>query len=69
MPEDTDTTAAEEYLASLDDEQFTKLLARVRPPGSKTGPGAVDVGRELYRRKHKGFQVEGAEHVTNGKWS
>jgi hypothetical protein len=50
---------AEEYLAELDDEQFSKLLARVRPPGSKTGPGALDMGRELYKRWQSGdFRLE-----------
>jgi len=53
MPDEPeDHTAVEEYLAGLDDDQFTKLLARVRPPGSKTGPGGLDMGRELYRRTH-----------------
>ncbi|KRE31567.1 hypothetical protein ASG82_23820 [Mycobacterium sp. Soil538] len=52
MPEDPDHTAAEEYLAGLDDEQFSKLLARVRPPGSSTGPGGLELGRELYRRNN-----------------
>jgi hypothetical protein len=59
MADEPDHTAAEEYLAGLDDEQFSKLLARVRPPGSKTGPGALDMGRELFKRSQSGdFRLE-----------
>lgn len=64
---DPDPTAAEEYLASLDDDAFTKLLARVRPPGSKSGPGSIEAGRELYDKQHgrRAIEVDRApQHVA-----
>ncbi|WP_241472140.1 hypothetical protein [Mycolicibacterium neoaurum] len=67
MADNTDNaTEAEEYLASLDDDAFTKLLARVRPPGSKSGPGSLQAGRELYRNNgRRTIEVDRApEHIA-----
>ena len=66
MADNPDHTAAEEYLASLDDDAFTKLLARVRPPGSKAGPASLQAGRELYRNNgRRTIEVEQTPERTD----
>jgi hypothetical protein len=59
--DDDQQEQVEEYLTGLSDDDFAKLLLRVRPPGDRaTGrPGAIDMGRELFKRSQSGdFRLE-----------
>ena len=57
----------EQQLADLSDEDYRALLARVRPPN---GEGTLKSGAALYDKQHgRKIDVEGAERITNGKWS